>query len=77
MNMLTAIALSPGNKARAISDHGATIVVQQRYDSANHWYQLWAVYRDEVTEVTFNEKDWRLLIVVYHVDPDEGYWRPV
>ena len=41
MNLLTATAYSPGNKARAVNDNGNVVIVQSRWsDVETSWFHI-------------------------------------
>lgn len=78
MNMLTAIAESAGNKARAIADTGQTIIVQQRFDHHQHWFHVWFIAKNKWTdEVDIDAYNADKIKEEYLVDPEADYWQSV
>lgn len=77
MRLLEAIALSNGNKAQGINDHGQTVVIQERYSSINDcWYHAWRLHGETVS--TFDIPDGNLAALKqFEIDYAEDYWSPV
>jgi hypothetical protein len=77
MRLLQAIAYSPGNKAEGMNDQGHRVLVQERYASiADHWYHVWHLHQEQVTQTDINEDDLARL-GSFEVDPEADYWFPV
>ncbi len=74
MTLAKAIAFSIGNKARAFSDQGGSIVVQERYsDISKQWLHVWHIREAGVQETDILLPPVKLK-TVYGVDPDADYW---
>ncbi len=77
MKLLEAIAESAGNKAHAISDQAATIIVQERSISLTHWwFHVWQIHKARVYEFDLSERELHRL-KGFDVDPEADYWQPV
>lgn len=79
MNMFAAIAQSAGSKARAYSDNGRIIVVQERYSGVETWwFHLWEItHQDGVGETDIPYRQTTKIQPIYRVDPNADYWHPV
>lgn len=78
MNVTHAIALSAGSKARALSEKGRTVVVQERHQGVGEWWlHVWELTPGGGTETDIHFRETWKLKDIYAVDPDADYWIPV
>lgn len=76
MKMSGAIAFSHSNKAQILTDEGAQVVVQERYNGQGaSWLHVWVIQEGNVVEfdVTYPLEDDELR-EAYSIDPAAGYW---
>jgi hypothetical protein len=77
MNMITAIAESVGNKAKATPDNGEPIIVQLHFGDLweNEWYTIWLLRQQ--THFSSQAHEIKEKLAYYSVDPQADYWQSV
>ncbi len=77
MNLLTATAYSPGNKARAVNDNGNVVIVQSRWsDVETSWFHIWIVRRG-VADYEGDLDNCDDLQMLFSVNPNANYWHSI